>query len=214
MNEECMDTTYEDTPCAPQNEASLAQTETHEEQICGDEQHGTDDDGSQLAPPPADNAESVEATPFFTDSTQDPDPDPQTAIEPSQPNGLDELRSELIQLRAEVASRNAFFERLGVECEEFRALYPNTSLSSLPDTVWQDVQKGVPIAAAYALAERRRALTEETAKKINAENQARSSGGLTSTANEYFSPAEVRSMTPGEVRENYQKIMRSMQNWH
>ena len=93
-------------------------------------------------------------------------------------------------------------------------LYPQTPLSSLPDNVWQDVKQGIPLAAAYALAERRRAYTEALASSTNEQNKKCSAGAISSTENEYFSPSEVRAMSQGEVRANYQKIMRSMQKWN
>ena len=103
---------------------------------------------------------------------------------------------------------------MGSECEEFHTLYPQTPLSALPDSVWQDVKQGVPLAAAYALAERRRAYTEALANSKNEQNKKCSTGALSATENEYFTPGEVRAMTQGEVRANYQKIMLSMQTWH
>ena len=142
------------------------------------------------------------------------DPDHSAPAPPAPEEQLRQLRDELKQLRAEMAQRDALLSRMGAECEEFHTLYPQTPISSLPDNVWADVKQGVPLAAAYALAERRRAYTEALADSTNRQNQKCSSGALSSTENEYFSPAEVRSMTQAEVRTNYQKIMRSMQKWN
>ena len=74
--------------------------------------------------------------------------------------------------------------------------------------------QGIPIAAAYALFERRRFTTEQKALEYNHANARRSSGSLEPTAPDYYSPAEVRAMSQSEVRANYDKIMRSMQKWH
>lgn len=105
-------------------------------------------------------------------------------------------------------------ERFAREGEEFRALYPETDLQNIPDSVWNDVRRGIPLAAAYALAERRHYCTELKANEYNLTNRMRSSGSLEPTEPEYFSPAEVRAMSQSEVRANYQKIMRSMQKWN
>ena len=120
----------------------------------------------------------------------------------------------MTRLRAELSQKDRLWERLGAECEEFGTLYPDTPLSTLPDPVWKDVARGIPLAAAYALAEKRRLYTEALAQKSNRENQARSSGALNTADADYFTPGEVRAMSADEVRTNYQKIMLSMQKWH
>lgn len=150
---------------------------------------------------------------LFADPVPDADPDPATDPPQSQEGDVNRLREELRQLREELSRKEAFLGRVGAECEEFHTLYPGTSLSSLPDKVWEDVKKGIPVAAAYALALRRRALEEETAERINRSNRERSSGAVGGQSNDFFSPAEVRAMNRDEVRENYQKIMLSMQKW-
>ena len=125
-----------------------------------------------------------------------------------------ELMNEIERLKAELAQKDAMAERLAREGEEFHALYPDANMQDLPDSVWQDVGRGIPIAAAYALFERRRYTTEQKALEYNHANARRSSGSLEPTAPDYYSPAEVRAMSQSEVRANYDKIMRSMQKWH
>lgn len=151
---------------------------------------------------------------LFEDPGKNLDPDPGEAEALDRPSELEGLRSELKQLREEIAKRDRMLERMGLECEEFQTLYPNVSLSTLPDEVWEDIRKGVPIAAAYALAERKRHCLNEAAKRSNQQNAARTSGPLSSLPAEYYSPAEVRAMSQSEVRANYQKIMKSIQQWH
>ena len=147
------------------------------------------------------------------DSDQNSDPDPSSSAEATPEEQLRQLRDELTRLRQAIAKQDALLSRMGEECSEFQTLYPETPLSALPDDVWRDVKQGIPLAAAYALAERRRAFTELIAATANQKNRQRSSGSLESTEADYFSPNEVRSMTREEVRTNYQKIMRSMQKW-
>ena len=145
-----------------------------------------------------------------------PDPDPVASADPeSDPQvGLEQLRGELNRLRTTLAERDAFWGRIGKDCEDFFTLYPDTAISELSDEVWEDVKRGIPIAAAYALSERRRALNEQRAAESNLRNSQRSSGALEATESDYFSPAEVRTMSQSEVRANYHKIMQSMQKWH
>ncbi|MBQ5893079.1 MAG: hypothetical protein IIW78_02375 [Clostridia bacterium] len=127
---------------------------------------------------------------------------------------MDALRGELRRLEEQLRLRDARFSALGTECEEFCTLYPEIPLSSLPDAVWQDVQKGIPLAAAYALAERRRIRREASARESNQQNRLRSTGELRPASTDFFSPAEVRAMSPSEVRANYQSILKSMQKWY
>ncbi len=126
----------------------------------------------------------------------------------------DLLRAEVKRLQEELAERDALNERMANESEELYSLYPDADLRSLPDSVWEDVRRGIPLAAAYALAERRRFCTAQKAEASNLRNRRRSAGALDPTESDYFSPAEVRSMTAAEVKRNYTNIMRSMQKWH
>ena len=53
------------------------------------------------------------------------------------------------------------------------------------------------------------------AEEVNQRNARRSAGRAgNSTAPEYYTPDEVRAMSAGEVRENYEKIRASMKQWH
>ena len=128
---------------------------------------------------------------------------------------LARLREQVTSLRETLASQKAAYQRAGAEYAEFFSLFPAVSLSALPDDVWQSVQKGVPLAAAYALEKRRAAVQAEKAQKVNQINREKSSGALNPTGNsDNFSLAEVRDMTPDEVRANFDKIMESVTQWH
>ena len=146
-----------------------------------------------------------------TDSgCEDPDPTPQKSE-------LDELRSELMQLRKELDdsyARLAQMAQVEHQYVEFCNLYPDTPINSLSAEVWQGVEDGNSLAAAFALAEHRRSLSLKKASNSNADNRARSAGAVNNTENIEFSPAEVRAMSSLEVRANLPKIMRSMQKWH
>ena len=139
-----------------------------------------------------------------TPSEPDPDGDEE----------LDRLRAELAELRAELASREEAMQRMNEECAEFAELYPERSLASLPDEVWQGVRAGLPLAASVAFAEAKQRRRDALAAEINDRNRAASSGGVGGNAADYFSPAEVRAMSAAEVRANYAKIMDSMKLWN
>ena len=148
------------------------------------------------------------------DSVPDPNLAAAEPAEKAPESELEQLRGELNRLREDLLERDAAWKRIGLEWEEFFALYPDTPLSSVPDGVWEDVKKGVPIAAAFALAKHKQKLALQEADAFNHVNGLRSSGALQATEPDYFSPAEVRAMSQSQVRANYQKIMKSMQKWN
>ena len=133
----------------------------------------------------------------------------------SEPDELEALRNEVKSLKAQLEGERALYGRMSAECAEFAELYPEVSLKSLPDSIWESVKNGVPIAAAYALHERKASLERARAELVNNENSRSSSGSIDSPPTEdYFSPAEVRAMSAAEVRANYSTIIRSMSKWH
>lgn len=120
------------------------------------------------------------------------------------------LRGEVEALRAELAAER----RLSGELREFCALYPEAAVETIPETVWERVRAGVPLAAAYALHERRRVCAAEAAEAARASGAARSSGAIGGGMGEMlYTPAEVRAMSGEEVRRNYALILKSMQGW-
>lgn len=144
----------------------------------------------------------------------DPNPDPDA---PSTGTSRDEvlrLEEELRQLKEEIRARDERDERLQRDYAEFATLYPDVSPHSLPDSVLADVNRGIPLAAAYALEERRRVLLNQKAETTNAENKHLSTGAVNGTPNLYYSPAEVRAMSHAEVKKNYHLILESMKSWN
>lgn len=120
------------------------------------------------------------------------------------------LRSEAEALRAELAAER----RVSAELREFCALYPETPTEAIPDAVWEKVKGGIPLAAAYALHERRQLCARQAAEAAQADGRARSSGAVEGGAAEMpYTPAEVRAMSPAEVRRNYTAIIASMKRW-
>lgn len=121
-----------------------------------------------------------------------------------------QLQAEIERLQGEVSRLNELQRRSRGELDEFCLLYPSVSLASLPSEVREAVDSGVPLAAAYALFEKREAHRAEAGKK-SAEGSWR--GMNDASASGYYSPAEVRGMSQKEVHKNYKKIMESMKHW-
>lgn len=124
------------------------------------------------------------------------------------------LRAEVESLRAELAAARSENERVATEVGEFHALFPDCPLSAVPDTVWDQVRTGQSLCAAYALYEKKREAAIRRAEAVNLQNAQRSAGlaGKDAPA-EYFTPDEVRAMSPNEVRRYYDKITESMKSW-
>ncbi|MBO5306310.1 MAG: hypothetical protein J6B12_06055 [Clostridia bacterium] len=135
-----------------------------------------------------------------------PDPAEQTGV--SEEN--EALRAEVERLRGEVTRLGELQARSRAELDEFCALFPTVSLASLPDEVRTQVDGGVPLAAAYALFEKREACRTAAGKR-SAEQSWR--GMNDQSDGEYYSPAEVKSMSQKEVHKNYKKIIESMKHW-
>jgi len=85
-----------------------------------------------------------------------------------------------------------------------------------PETLPEDPLLSEIASLRTELSELREELSKrQKADEINRRNAARSAGRAgTNAAPEYYSPDEVRAMSPAQVRENYQRIRASMQKWH
>ncbi|MBO5937927.1 MAG: hypothetical protein J6Q82_00305 [Clostridia bacterium] len=79
-----------------------------------------------------------------------------------------------------------------------------------PDPILSEVT-----ALRTELSELRRELDlRRHADEVNRRNASLSAGRVgTNVAPEYYTPDEVRAMSPTEVRENYEKIRASMKKW-
>ena len=145
-----------------------------------------------------------EATEAITEETDTPSADEVSA-----------LKAELDDLRSQLEMSRAMYDRLHSECIEFASLYPGVPLSSIPDSIWESTKTGIPLAAAFALAEKKEQAAKAKAINVNSQNNERSSGALSSSKTEdFFTPAEVRAMSVAEVKANYAKIITSMSKWH
>ena len=133
----------------------------------------------------------------------------------NSPGEIDALREELMLLRAELEEKKNELERLGKEISEFSELFPNEQISSLPDSVWERVKEGVPLAAAYALFKRKAELRAEQASITNQKNNKMSTGAIgRDTTDSFYTPDEVRAMSRSEIKKNYSKILDSMKKWN
>ena len=128
---------------------------------------------------------------------------------------LEGLREQVRMLTEELRARAAFADKIAAQLGEFGELFPDVSMESVPESVWDSVRAGSSLASAYAIYARRTYINEMRAGGINKRN-AELSAGLAGkgTASEYYTPDEVRAMSQREVRANYSKIVESMKKWN
>ena len=138
-------------------------------------------------------------------------------LESAAAETIDSLLSEIAALKEQIAKLEALKQteaRILAEIGDFVALFPDVPVEELPDEVWESVRAGAPLAASYALYERKKISEAKRIAAINAKNASRSPGAAgTDTASEYFTPDEVRRMSRAEVHANYPKIKESMKKW-
>ena len=103
-------------------------------------------------------------------------------------------------------------EELNKEYSQFRELFPDMSISELPDEVLDSVKGGVPLTAACALYKLRRTVAAAKATAVNESNEKLSSGDVKKAPVNYLTIEEIREMSPGEVKNNYPLILESLKN--
>lgn len=127
----------------------------------------------------------------------------------------DALLAEISRLRTELETAQALHARMADELGEFHTLFPEVTTAAIPESIWEQVRRGVPLAASYALYEKKCALRREHAEAVNLKNAQKTPGFAgKNTPSEYFSPDEVRAMSQSEVHVNYPKILESMKKWN
>lgn len=135
--------------------------------------------------------------------------DESTALE------ISALREKIRELNERLEAQAAESQKISEQLGEFYDVFPNADVRSLPESVWESVRAGNSLAASYALYRQRVYQRTEAAKAVNERNVGNSSGLVGMGAEkEYFSPDEVRSMSRGEVKANYSKIIESMKKWN
>ena len=117
----------------------------------------------------------------------------------------DALRRELSDLRTEMEEQ----QRKRADREDFRSLYPEVSMDTLPKEV-QDAS--IPLAAAYALYCRKQERQQQLAAEENQRTRQLTSGALhhDGGGDGEFTVEEIRRMSPAAVRQHYTDILRSL----
>ena len=97
----------------------------------------------------------------------------------------------------------------------FHELFPELSAEDIPDEVWAEVEAGESLAKSYALYAVKEYREQERVRRVNEENEKKAPPAVTRDGgdNDYFSPEAVKSMSPREVKKNYETILASMEHW-
>ena len=146
---------------------------------------------------------------------------PEVAIDCTEPQGeteLQSLRKEVESLRNQLSERDNLEKanaRINSELSQFFDYFPESSLDEIPDEVWDKVKKGASLSAEYSLFMRKAELERARIGKVNERNRQMSAGSVQSGEGErYYSPSEVRKMTPAQVKKHYDDIVESMRHWN
>ena len=139
-------------------------------------------------------------------------------VESQEADEISLLRAEIDALKSELSRREELdraHSRMNTELAEFSEYFPETDIKSIPDEVWEKVKNGSSLAATYALYSRKIERAKKKVGDFNEKNRRMSAGSLMSGDGEkYYSPSEVKKMTPSQVKSNYDDIIASMKHWN
>lgn len=128
------------------------------------------------------------------------------------------LKNELEALRLELKSRDEREEmnsRMLKELNEFQEYFPEVEIHNVPYEVWEEVKNGASLSASFALNLRKIEIERKKVNDFNEKNRRMSAGSLIQGDGEkFYSPSEVKRMTPAQVKAHYDDIVASMRHWN
>lgn len=103
---------------------------------------------------------------------------------------------------------------LSEDVKQFRALFPDVAAEDIPETVWADMEKGIPLAYAYALYSLTEGKNSIYAEGVNKRNNQVSPPPMGEGTDEgELSMEEVEAMSPKAIKNNFSRILRSIGKW-
>ena len=146
---------------------------------------------------------------------------PDVSLEEEIEREVDELsilKAELDSLREELRSRDEREQansRMLKEITEFSEYFPEVDIQEVPVEVWEQVRKGASLSASFALNLRKLEIERKKVDDFNNKNRRMSAGALLQGDGEiFYSPSEVKRMSPSQVRAHYDDIVESMRHWN
>ena len=97
----------------------------------------------------------------------------------------------------------------------FHSMFPEVKGEDIPEEIWEAVENGESLSAAWALYTLCQEREQEKIRKKNRENEEKAPPRIHTKGEEddYFSPDAVRSMSRREIQQNYRAILKSMEKW-
>lgn len=142
----------------------------------------------------------------------------QIEVVPGSEDELSNLRREIESLRSQLKEREDLDkanEKLRSELVDFYELFPDTNPDQIPSEIWERVSRGASLSAEYSLLLRKKELEKKRIYDFNEKNRRMSAGAIGFNDGEkYYSPAEVKKMTPAQVKAHYDDIIESMRHWN
>lgn len=143
---------------------------------------------------------------------------PEPEEEFKEPDEVSLLKAELENLKTELKLRDEkehINSRMMAELEEFQDYFPEIDVHQIPSEVWEKVKSGASLSASFALNLRKKEIERKKVSDFNEKNRRMSAGSLLQGEGEkYYSPSEVKKMTPAQVRSHYDEIIESMRHWN
>ncbi len=151
----------------------------------------------------------------FTETVEEA---PTDASEEEKVDELSLLKTELEALRMELKSRDEkekVSSRMLQELSEFQEYFPEVDVRSIPSEIWEQVKNGASLSASFALNLKKLEIERKKVSDFNEKNRRMSAGSITDGEGEkYYSPSEVKKMTPAQVKAHYDDIVESMRHWN
>lgn len=103
---------------------------------------------------------------------------------------------------------------LAEEVKQFRTLFPDVAAEDIPETVWADMEKGIPLAYSYAFYALTEGKNSAYAGDVNRRNTEVSPPPMGEGTDEgELSMEEVEAMSPRAIKNNFSRILRSIGKW-
>ena len=131
---------------------------------------------------------------------------------------LKQLRQEVEILRNQLSERDMLDKanaRMNSELAQFYEYFPESSLDEVPEQIWERVRRGLSLSAEFSLYLLKMERERKSVSEINKKNRQMSAGALgVSEGERYYSPSEVKKMSPAQVKAHYDDIVESMRHWN
>ena len=116
----------------------------------------------------------------------------------------------------ETEEKDGAISKMEEDIECFRQLFPEVKADEIPQEVWDRVEEGESLSAAFALHFVKEMREKEHIRRVNEENGKKAPPPVEGQGSnsDYFSPEAVKSMSRKEIRANYDKILSSMEKWN